>query len=188
MARKPAQATNVEVRRRVLELVRQYPGLHLRELQRQLDTSAMLAEYHLNLLEKWGLVTSLEEKNYRRFYPNSELPRPLPAEDKRALGLLRQTIPLGIILLLLERGPQSHGLITEILGLRKSTLTYHLKLLEDTGVIKREADTRRVELAERERILSLLRSYSLTPDLIDAYAGLWTEVVALLWPRPKTPE
>lgn len=187
MAGTPEGPPDVAARRRVLELVRQYPGLHLREIQRQLDTSAMLAEYHLNLLEKWGLVTSLEEKNYRRFFPNSELPRPLPPEDKRALCLLRQTVPLGIILLLLERGALTHGQIADALDLRKSTLTYHLNLLEGAGVVKRTAQARLFELVEREHILSLLRSYRLTPDLIDEYAGLWADVVSLLWPSPKEP-
>lgn len=180
MPSKPRTADNVEVRRRTLELVRSYPGLHLREIQRQLDTSAMLTEYHLNLLEKWGLVTSIQEKNYRRFFANAQVPRPLSREDKRALGLLRQTIPLGVLLLLLEHGRRTHGEIAQALGLHKSTLTYHLNLLEKAGVIEREGDTRRIEPAARKRILSLLRSYSLTPDLVDAYAGLWADVVSLM--------
>jgi len=166
----PDEPPDVDMRRRVLELVRKFPGLHLREIQRQLDTSAMLAEYHLNILEKLSLITSVEEKNYRRFFPNSELPRPLSQEDKRALGLLRQEIPLGILLLLLERKELAHGQIADALHLRKSTLTYHLKLLQSVGIVARGTDGRALRLSEPERILSLLRSYQLTQDLIDT---LW---------------
>ena len=44
-----------DLRRRILLIVEQYPGLHLREIQRRAGTSAMLAEYHLNILEKMGV-------------------------------------------------------------------------------------------------------------------------------------
>ena len=181
---KPDEPTDVDTRRRILELVRQYPGLHLREIQRQVTTSAMLAEYHLNLLEEWGLVVSVAEKNYRRFFPTSELPGALSAEEKSALGLLRQTVPLGIILLLLERGDLNHGQIASLLNLSKSTLTYHLKRLEAAGIVGRAESGRAFRLQEEDRILFLLRNYRLTPDLIDAYAGLWADVLGLLGRRP----
>lgn len=169
---------DVEARRRILDIVQRYPGLHLRDIQRHLAKSAALAEYHLNVLEKWGVIASVEVGGYRRFFPAAARTRSFSPEEKSILGLLRQAIPLGIVLVLLERKRGTHGEIAEALEVGKSTLTYHLKRLADSRLVTRDPpDTgREFVLSDRERVVDILRSYSPTPDLIEAYSDMWADI------------
>lgn len=166
------------MRRRILTLVHEYPGLHLRDIQRRLETSAALAEYHLNVLEGWGLVTSSEAGGYRRFYPARKPLRPLSREDKAILAVMRQEVPLGIVLHLLDRGPALHKELLDVVPVTKGTLTYHLKNLVRAGVVVRAGPggERGFELADPGRTLRLLKDYGPTPDLIDAYGDMWSQI------------
>ena len=172
-----AEATDVDMRGRILRLVNQYPGLHLRELQRRAHTSAALVEYHLNALERLGLITSQEEGGYRRFFPTRHVAAPLGRMEKQWLGLLRQAVPLGIALYLLEHPSAAHKTLADVVPVTKSTLTYHLKNMEAVGLVVREPPMGRAfRLAERERVLALLRAFRPTPDLVSAYGSMWDQI------------
>ena len=170
------------MRRRILSLVNQYPGLHLRELQRRAQTSAMLVEYHLNVLERLGLVTSQEEGGYRRFFPARDAKVPLGRTEKQWLGLLRQPVPLGIALFLIENPGAAHKDIADVVPVTKSTLTYHLKNMESAGLVVREplGVGREFRLQDAEKVLALLRAYQPTPDLVAAYGDMWAQIFGAL--------
>lgn len=174
------------MRRRILNLVNQYPGLHLRELQRRAHTSAMLVEYHLNVLERLGLVTSQEEGGYRRFFPARDARVPLGKTEKVWLGLLRQPIPLGVALYLLENQEAAHKELADVVPVTKSTLTYHLKNMEGAGVILRDPPGGRAfRLADPDRVLALLRAYQPTPDMVAAYGEMWHQIFGALANEPR---
>lgn len=179
---------DLTVRQRVYEIVTRYPGLHLREIMRRVGTSSALAEYHLNVLEKHGLVTSTEERGYRRFYPARSPRTPLSREDKRFLGLVRHPIALGIVLYLLERGRASHKDITDVVTVTKSTVTYHLKNLQEASVVARNIEDRTFSLADAERARQLLAAYGPTPDLIEEYGRMWEEIFRGFRPDRPTRE
>jgi len=180
---KPAKDEGVEMRTRIFDLVHRYPGLHLRDIQRRASTSAALAEYHLNLLEKWGLVKSTKEHGRRRFFPARSPRIALSKDDQRVISLMRQRIPLGIVLLLLEGEQATHGELSTALNVHKSTMTYNLRKLIDAGVVLPAlADGRALSLCDREHVLTLLRAYEPSPDLIGAYAQLWENLFDALWP------
>lgn len=172
------EGSDVEMRRRILNLVNQYAGLHLRELQRRAGTSAMLVEYHLNVLERLGLVTSTEEGGYRRFFPAKDPKIPLGRVEKAWLGILRQPVPLGIALHLIENPGAQHKELAEVVPVTKSTLTYHLKNMETAGLLRREPPGvgREFHLVDRDKVLGILRAYGPTPDMVAAYGEMWDEI------------
>jgi len=176
----PERPTGEDVlaRQRILAVVHQYPGLHLREIQRRAETSAALCEYHLNVLEGWGLVTSSESGGYRRFFPARKPLRPLTREDKEVLAVIRQEVPLGIILYLIERPIALHKELLDVVPVTKSTLTYHLKNLIEAGIVERTSppEGKGFRLVGRDRVLQLLQDYGPTPDLVDAYGDLWNQI------------
>lgn len=158
------------IRRRLYALVQEYPGLHVREAARQLGTSMALVEYHLRLLTETGLVLVAKEDGYARLYP-AEGPAPKPGE-REAVGLLRQRHPLRITLVLLDDGPAKHKDLAEATGLGKSTLSFHLRKLEDAGLVARDGEGR-FAVVDARRVLRLLLAYPPTKDLRDAFADLW---------------
>ncbi len=166
---------DVETRRRVLQLVNRYPGLHLREIQRRASANVHLVEYHLNVLERLGLVASREERGYRRIFPATGEAASLTEADRAWLSLLRRSVPLGVVLHLLERGAATHGELAALVPVTGSTLSYHLKSLERAGLVARDA-AKEVRLVDPERVRALLRAYHPTPDLIAAWGEMWSDI------------
>lgn len=175
-SREDPQGTDVEMRRRILQLVNRYPGLHLREIQRRAESSVHLVEYHLNVLERLGLVTSREEACYRRFFPAQGEHAALGDQERAWLALLRQSVPLGVTLYLLDKESAFHGDLADVVPITKSTLTYHLKNMERGGLITRDHN-KRIRLADPARVLAILRAYRPTPDLLASWAEMWTSIM-----------
>lgn len=157
-------------RRRLYAVVKEYPGIHVREAARQLGTSMALVEYHLALLRDHGLVSVSKEDGYARLYP-TDAPAPSPAEREK-VGLLRQRLPLRVTLTLLDDGPAKHKDLAEALGLGKSTLSFHLRKLEAAGLVARDAEGR-FAVKDPPRVLRLLLAYPPTQDLRQAFADVW---------------
>lgn len=173
------EALELETRRELYDLVRKFPGLHMREIHRELGLSIALAEYHLGVLERSGLVTSVTEEGYKRFYPApQEGGRGLGGRERRMLGVLRQTIPLRITLMLLKQGRVSNKEMSERLGLTPSRLSFHLKKLMKAGVVRRLSRTegRAYELEDPELVLRLVVAYRPPPDVLDECDDLWQEL------------
>lgn len=162
------------VRQRVYDAARHYPGIHLRELERQIGESAALCQYHLGKLVEEGFVEAAEQGGYVRYFPTAKgKAASVTARDREALGLLRESVPLHIVLVLLDEGPLLHSEIVGKVGVAKSTTSYHLGKLADGGLVEREPGSKRVRLVDRERTYRLLLTYRPTPTLIEAFADLW---------------
>lgn len=163
-----------DIRTLVYDMIRTYPGIHLREVERQVGISATLAHYHLKSLAEEGYVDVHEQGGYTRYYPTSKgkAASVLPA-DLPILGLLREETPLHIVLILLDEGPCPHGEIHERIEGAKSTLSYHLHKLAEAGIVEREPGSHRIRLRERERIYRIMLAYRPTPGLRDSFADLW---------------
>lgn len=169
-----AKPTEVSVRQRVYDAVRRFPGIHLRELERQTGESAALCQYHLGKLREGGFVEAAEQGGYVRFFPTAKgKAASVTAKDRAWLGLLRENVPLHIVLLLLDEGPLTHGEIVARVGVAKSTTSYHLGKLAEGGIVDREPGSKKLRLVDRERTYRLLLTYRPTPTLIEAFADLW---------------
>jgi DNA-binding transcriptional ArsR family regulator len=160
----------LDIRRRLFALVKEYPGIHVREAARQLGTSMALVEYHLGLLREHGLVTVQKDDRYARLYP-LDAPAPRPP-DREAVGLLRQRVPLRVTLALLDDGPQKHKDLCEALGLGKSTLSFHLRKLEAAGLVAKRDDGS-FAVKDPPRVLRLLLAFPPTKTLRDEFADVW---------------
>jgi predicted transcriptional regulator len=174
MAKEPQGA---EVRQRVYDEVRRFPGIHLREIERQTGISAPLAQYHLRKLADEGYVEVHEQGGYARHYPTQKgKSASVTAKDLPIVGLLRQEVPLHIALLLLDKGPLTHAELVKELGTAKSTVSYHLAKLAEADVVERAGADAKLRLKDRERIYRLLLAYKPTPTLVDAFADLWEDL------------
>lgn len=173
MVRDPLE---LESRRRAYELVAATPGLHLREIARQLAMDVRTAEYHLRQLGKHGLVTAIDEGGFRRFFPRTADGRGaeiVDARDKPFLGVLRKPVPLYVSLVLLTRDRATHGELARDAGVSPSTLSYHLERMEAAGLLGRDGVA--YVLREPERVARLLYAHRPTQDLIDRFLDLWED-------------
>ncbi|MCA1812624.1 MAG: MarR family transcriptional regulator [Halobacteriales archaeon] len=163
------------VRRKVYRLVIQYPGVHLRGVEQQLGISSALASYHLHELEKSGWVRSYEMESYTRWFPGAASKQAkFSRRERKLLGLLREEAALQVTLHLLDRGGATHGELVEVLGLAKSTVSYHLAKMERLGLVRRKGA--RLVLADAVLAEGLLLRYEPTPDLLSRFQRMWQDL------------
>ncbi len=174
----------LETRRAIYKLVLSSPGLHLREIQRQLGMHVNLVEYHLHHLIASELVVSVDQGGYTRFFASqapgegSRVDR-LTSQDKRVLGMMRQPMPLRIMVYLLAAGSAQHKDVCEHLGCAPSTLTYHMKKLVKARIVIQTTagDGKGYTLADRRGVARLLMLYRPAPfDQVDAFTELWLDL------------
>ncbi|MFQ5919233.1 MAG: winged helix-turn-helix transcriptional regulator [Thermoplasmata archaeon] len=176
------EVLDLESRRRIFELLTEYPGLHLRELERRLGMDVRGLQYHLEFLESHGALSSLREGGYLRYYPRewdqSQFREQFGPAEKRILAVLRQPRPLQLILLLLEHGDISGPMLQGEMGLGGAALTYHLRKLLRLHVVdvRTVGRVKHYQLKDPESILQLIIRYRPPPDLIEDFLDLWERV------------
>lgn len=155
------------MRRRIMELVQEYPGLHLREVARQLDTSVALVEYHAAALVDDGEVELVQDKRHHRLFPPDHgLPR-------RAVIALRDPKTLQVVLHLLAQ-PATHAELVHRTGLGKSTLSFHLRRMEDAELVVNQERT--YHLVDPDRVRELIADNRPTPNLLRRFSDLWDDL------------
>lgn len=165
----------LEVRRRLHEHLHRFPGLHLRELARSLELEANHAKYHLDRLERHGLISSRKEDGYWRFWPKEGQRETIDRRDKKALALLRKKVPLHVVSLLLEHDELSQVGLLDHVGVAQSTLHYHLRNLEATGLITSHKPSRErlYRLTDPDHVEDLLGRYRPPDQLVQGFLDVW---------------
>jgi DNA-binding transcriptional ArsR family regulator len=91
----------LKTRHELYNFISENPGLHLREIFRKENLSFGCLKYHLEYLAKLNLIVSRPDLKYRRYYVKESIGK----KDVEILNLLRQEVPLRIIMMLLIPGP-----------------------------------------------------------------------------------
>lgn len=120
----------------IFRVVSRVPGAHLRGIERMTGLPLGQVLYHLDRLERMGLVVSSRDWGFRRYFVTRDVDR----REKRLLGALRHDAPRRIVLTLLERPGLTHKTLQEAVGVAGSTLSFHLQRLLATNVLTRERE------------------------------------------------
>jgi predicted transcriptional regulator len=156
---------------RIKLLVSQQPGLHLRELQRQIGLSFSSTRYHVDKLVKDREIDLVEDNRYSRIYPAG-----LDHNDRVLLSLVRRQTDQKILSCFLKENSLSQQRLTDLTRLAKSTISEHLATLIELGVLKTQLSERRrtFELTDQAEIDRMLNRY---PKLLEKatrrFIDLW---------------
>jgi len=167
------EVLELETRRKIYDLVAKNPGLHLSKIAEILHMRISLVEYHLIYLVKNQIVIPVKESGYLRFYVKGKV----GIEDKRILALLRQDVPLKIMLYLLKNATSRHKDLLRNIDVAPSTLSYHLKKLFKHGLIAihTNGDKSGYSVVNRETIVRLLIQYK-PYNLIEGFKDIWIDL------------
>ncbi|HUR69970.1 MAG TPA: winged helix-turn-helix transcriptional regulator [Candidatus Thermoplasmatota archaeon] len=163
------------VRERVLRMVDEYPGVHAREVERQLGLVSRLAQYHLDALEKEGAILRIEERGFARYAsPSLRISSP----DLALLCRLRRAPVLEIVLFLLRQGEATPTQISERIALAKPSTSHHLReLLNDGIVVARRAGRERwYGLRDEAQARRILDDFEPLPGELDSFARIWEDL------------
>lgn len=120
-------------RKNIFEHIKANPGIHFKQLLRDLNFQPGAMSYHLNVLEKGEFIKSIQDSNYRRFYLYGTA-----SDFKIALT----TIQLRILSVVNERPGISQSNISKTIGRNRMVVNYHIKILTDAGVLTLEKSGR----------------------------------------------
>lgn len=152
------------MKQEILQTVEQNPGMHFREIQRQTGCSSTTLNHHLNSL-------NLKERKihgYRRFYPENiseDLEVPLAALNHEVRGLMLYKMQQGI----------RQKELSEEIGKSKSTVSTHLKVMKEDGLIEEKTEGRSKILYPSRDALKALNSYAsqMLDDTSESFIEMW---------------
>ena len=126
------RALDLKIRRRIYHFILKNPGLHFREISRRLKIPRGTLDYHLNYLQKRGLLTAKPAGKYIWYYVRNNIGN----DKKKVFSLLRHEVPRNIILYLLSVSCGSQIELSKSLEKHPTTIEFHLKKLLDMGIIE----------------------------------------------------
>lgn len=178
------QLLDAPVRRMIFERICEVPGIHLRQLQRDLNVSLGSLEYHLHRLVGGGLLVTRGRTHVKGYFRRGGFDR----RDCDYLHFLRQRMPRRIVLEIVESPTISFQELTRLLPIGPSSTSFHLRRLVRAGIVVEapRGRTKVYEVPEAERVKRLLLEYRSTfmDDVVDRFADAWLE----LEPPRRQPE
>ena len=123
----------LETRRKIYNFILENPGSHFREISRKIDMPKSTMDYHLNFLNKKGLIIILKKERYNRYYISKKIGK----ETKKILAILREETPRRILLSMKIYHPVSIDYLSKDLDKSPSTISFHLKKLKDLGLVEK---------------------------------------------------
>jgi predicted transcriptional regulator len=148
---------NIENQKLIYEFISTHPGSHLRKISRALEMHLSTLRYHLDYLEKIGLIVSKKETNLKIYY----LVGRLGQKDKNIAPLLQQKRFRDIILIIIMNPGLSHSELSHKLSLKPSTLSKYINILRDRKIIyhKTSGRNRYFYPVDEKRVMELLLVY-----------------------------
>ncbi len=135
---------DLPLRKRMTEYIRRNPGVHFRQISRDLELAIGQLDFHLNALVKGEVIVKDSSTANARYYVRDRFTK----DERRSMSILRREIPRGIVIFLLEHGQATPHEILDSFSFTHATLSYHLKRLEKAGILN-------VSQVGRERFYSL---------------------------------
>ena len=170
------EVLKLKTRRQIYSYILKHPGLHEREISRQINIPLGTVDYHLFFLKKRGLVIDRSDGRYTRYYITGKI----GTRDKKIIAVLRQSVLRKVIMFLLLNPDSFHREICDHLGLAPSTISFHLSRLADLYIINRVQIGRetKYQVEEPEYISDLLITYqkSFFDDAVDRFVEAWLEL------------
>jgi len=167
------KALELEIRQSLFSLISSSPGLHFREIQRRTQIATGQITYHLNYLQKVGLIKIEEDGEYLRYYAHIQI----TDAEKKVLELVRQKSIRHILLYLLETNNCNHEHLVKSLDIAPSTISWHLNKLIDAGIVNKEVEGRKsfYSLNDPELVKKVLIKYkeSFLDVLVDRFIEMW---------------
>lgn len=167
--------TALENRRLIFNFVSNNPGSHLRKISRDLNIHLSTLRYHLDYLEKKGLIICQNENNLKIYFASGKL----DSKEKNLTHLLQQKRFRDVILAIIDASGSTSWQIAEKLSMKSSTISKYVNILEDRGIVYHEKIGRekRYYMIDEKKVIEVLLTYkkSFWDSFVDNVLELYLE-------------
>ena len=142
----------------IYQYVKNYPGSHLRKISKHLSLGIGNIQYHLDALEKIGMIKSRKISIYKVYYDVGVL----GGRHESILAILQQETPRSILLYLIENPGATQTEIATFIGCSAPTIVWHMSHLMKNGLVKHRRDGRFIKYTVKgdlKDITVLIKSY-----------------------------
>lgn len=164
---------DLDTRKTIYEIVKKFAGSNFRDMVKKSKLSNGVVMYHLHYLIKNNLIKQEKRDNSVVYFPSD-----FKIENSKLLSILRQNSMRNIVLFILNNKNCEHGEIVDFTKLSPSTVTWHLKKLENEKIIasSKKGRTKNYQIIiDYEEIINLLITYkeSFFDSLVDNIIKTW---------------
>ena len=122
---------NNGTRTQIYNYIEENPGVQFRGVCAGLSIPVGLAQYHLGVLIKAGLVSFIRDGRYKRFFPSKKFSR----KERLTISLLRHKTARKILEALLDKKQMSHGELASEVSITSQALTWQMKRVGKTQFV-----------------------------------------------------
>ena len=147
----------IENRKRIFDYVSDNPGSHLRKIARTLDVRLGTLRYHLDYLEKKGLIVSQKQNNLKMYFVSGKL----KPQEKTLTQLLQQKHFRDIILVLIESPDLTFSQISDRVSMSPSATSKYINILREKEILsyKKFGREKKYHINDERSIIELLKTY-----------------------------
>jgi len=132
IAEAPSSVLCNETRVEIYDFITANPGVQFRGICNQLGLSIGLAQFHLGVLKKAGLISFFRDGRYKRFFESNRFSN----KQMKILALLRHDTAKNILTTVLGRKRIFHGELAHELSVTSQGLTWQMNRLEKEGIVQ----------------------------------------------------
>ena len=172
----PRHSYSIDYEKFIMLVIEKYPGLGLRELARELTTSAQSLKYYTDKLVNEEQIMVKKDGKYSRFYVQDF---EIEEFEEKILNCFRKPHLLNVIMVFLNTYKKekkevlkNQELMEDLQVQSAGTVTYYLNNLIESNIVEKTKDGFRI--INQSLIERLLKKYNPTPSIIDNFINLWT--------------
>lgn len=160
-------------RRAIFDHIRLVPGAHLRGIERELTMPFGQVLYHLDYLERHGLIVTRKDGGFKRYFVTNLVGR----QEKGYIAAFRHEVPRKVAVLLLLDPGMTHRQLGAHLPVTGSTLSFHLAKMTEAGILARVPveHEHRYQIVDEMTAAKALVYYreSYRDPVVDRFAEAW---------------
>jgi predicted transcriptional regulator len=162
---------------RILHFISDNPGCHLRQIRKNMEISMGTTQYHLNVLEKAGRISSVRSGLHKYYFPIGVF----HDNEKNLLQILNQETSREILMFIVEKGSPTHSDIAQRIGVSSSSISWHISRFEAFEIIRtlKDGKFKRYELnIDPTYLVALMKNYY--PNIWNKWSNRLAEIFILL--------
>lgn len=141
-------------RNMIFGVIEANPGIHFRGICSILGVSVGVAQYHLGILTKAGLIRSFRDGRFKRFFQSQEF----SFWELKIISLLRNKTAGIILTSLLRKKSVSHKSLAQEAGISSQALSWHIRRLKSLGMLDAVSDGVRNEYSLKPEIGEIMET------------------------------